>query len=230
MTGDQHAHQHRQSLTEHADAALLVPVRRRRGWRVAVSPAEVPRGAVSLPGPVDAGAGWVAAVAEGLTGLLTVTSANSSSSGLPAHRQHRTGRHRQRQPQPLHSIGIGHARRLPLPTAALEQLVSLPGPGFIWHGDSGVYQRSEELPRRRRTRHGEGGPLAVPAYQVIGVERLNRTCVRLVAGRRTPGGDRCKHGMTAAAHAIGPRRSAPHNRPSDRPGKPPSRLLSWQTL
>ena len=40
--------------------------------------------------------------------------------------------------------------------------LSLFRPGFIRHGDPGVSQGREELPRRRRTRHGERGPLSRP--------------------------------------------------------------------
>ncbi len=44
--------------------------------------------------------------------------------GLPAHRQDLPRRHRQHQPQPLHSIRHRRPRRLPLPAAALQQLVA----------------------------------------------------------------------------------------------------------
>jgi hypothetical protein len=44
--------------------------------------------------------------------------------GLPAHRQDVPRRHRQHQPQSLHSIRHRHPRRLPLPAAALQQLVA----------------------------------------------------------------------------------------------------------
>ena len=44
---------------------------------------------------------------------------------LPAHTQNPHRRYRNRQPEPLHSLGIGHLRLLPLPTAAFDQLEAL---------------------------------------------------------------------------------------------------------
>jgi hypothetical protein len=47
--------------------------------------------------------------------------ATSSSACVPIAEM-LTGRHRHHKPPSRHSSGIGHSRRLPLPTAALEQL------------------------------------------------------------------------------------------------------------
>ena len=125
MTGDHYAQQHRQALSEHADQALLrpgpPPPRLAGGsWstRGTATPCLGPPTRI-LRRPAGGGR-WYRPdrrLGDRRVGELLLV-------GLPAHCQHVPRRHRQHQPQPLHTIRIRHPRRLPLPAAALEQLES----------------------------------------------------------------------------------------------------------